>query len=120
MFVQERPALVVRRTVPWVPEIQAVWAEMGERPRNWRVVFVGVRVQVGRAEVSAVVERSARMVLAVICGIILMVVDKVKKKITIACHEFEIGTQSFLLDIIFNSALSIAHRRKDPALSDQM
>jgi len=39
------PELVVRRTVPDVPETQMVLSETGERPRYWRVVFVGVRVQ---------------------------------------------------------------------------
>jgi hypothetical protein len=40
------PPLVVRRTVPEVPETQAVLAERGERPRNCCVLFVGVIVQV--------------------------------------------------------------------------
>lgn len=43
---QEVPLLVVRRTVPAVPETQTVLSEMGERPRNWRVLFVEERVQV--------------------------------------------------------------------------
>lgn len=55
MLVQDLPLLVVRRTVPRVPDIQAVEAEMGDRPRNWRVVFVGVRVQDRREWVVFVV-----------------------------------------------------------------
>jgi hypothetical protein len=36
---------VLRRMVPDVPETQIVEGETGERPRNWRVLLVGERVQ---------------------------------------------------------------------------
>lgn len=42
---QVDPLVVVRSTVPAVPETQTILSETGERPRNWRVLFVGVRVQ---------------------------------------------------------------------------
>lgn len=42
---QELPPFVERSTVPDVPETQIVRESTGARPRNWRVLFVGVRDQ---------------------------------------------------------------------------
>lgn len=39
------PPLVVRRTVPEVPETQTILSDTGDRPRNCWVLFVGVRDQ---------------------------------------------------------------------------
>lgn len=40
----DEPELVVRRTVPDVPETQTILSVTGPRPRNCAVVFVGVRL----------------------------------------------------------------------------
>jgi hypothetical protein len=41
----DEPELVVRRTVPEVPETQTILSVTGARPRYCRVVFVGVKFQ---------------------------------------------------------------------------
>ena len=46
---QDDPPLVVRSTVPAVPETQTILSEMGDRPRNCLVLFVGESVQVNFA-----------------------------------------------------------------------
>ena len=53
MSVHDEPLLVVRRTVPLVPDTQVTFSVTGESPRNCCVVFVGVSVHVNLGTVVA-------------------------------------------------------------------
>jgi hypothetical protein len=68
------PALVVRRTVPFVPLTQTTLLETGDKPRNCWVEFVGVSVHVrGLCEgpgcaVARVKKKKGRRFMMMACG----------------------------------------------------